>query len=445
MGFLSIDRWTGGNDTDIAGRTPDGGRNFEYTSGSWNEHNDYTAGQIDIVSGVARAVSNQDAAYVLTGVSTGGADYRVEGTFERLDLDTSAAVGVGLRANDAAPGSHYIFLYYMDSGGQAWIEIWWQVNYSTWGTLGGQNITMTDIGLPITIALEAQGTNLRAYVNGTKYIDVTDSNISAEGYPLLWINNGNSTVSWDCIEFNVQSLCAPITEVTWALVSEDAFTGGDDTDISGRTPDGDGVGTYAVGTWDENDNYTGGNIELVSGTIRGYSTQNNIYVIKDVSTGTNYRTEATFTRIDQVPTAFSAFVGVGLRVDEASPKSEIWLLYYQNSEIWTTGVYSAWVEIYWQTPSSYGWIGGARIPLVAPDTPVTLALEVYGSAVRAFVDANVVASGCSAIPTAAGYPAIWIRNRASALQPTWEGIGYRVLKEPAGAPPTGTRAFAAWI
>lgn len=206
MAILSRDTWTGGDDTDIAGRTPDGGGNGSYAVGSWNEHNDYTAGRIDIVSGVARSVLNQDAAYVVTGVTTGGANYKVEGIFERLDLDTSAAVGVGLRANDAAPGSHYIFLYYMDTGGQAWIEIWWQVNYTTWGTLGGQNITMVGTSTPFTISLEAEGTNLRAYVDGVKYIDVTDSNISAEGYPLLWMNNGNSTVSWDCNEFNVQSL-----------------------------------------------------------------------------------------------------------------------------------------------------------------------------------------------------------------------------------------------
>lgn len=205
MAILSRDTWTGGDDVDIEGRTPDGVGGVAL--GTWTHH-DNSSGRLDIESGVVRANGANPTAYVLEGTGNGN-DYRVEATFKRLDLDLTAFAyaAVGARWTDDSFDTGYTFFYYIESATESYVEVYWSVDDFDFGFFGMQVLpTLVPINTEFTLAIEVEGSTIRCYVDDDLVISDTETSVAGPGSGLMAIDNGNSTDTWECLNFTVMTL-----------------------------------------------------------------------------------------------------------------------------------------------------------------------------------------------------------------------------------------------
>ncbi len=162
MADFGRDLFTGTNWAVVSGRSPDMG-------GPWVQHPS-NPGQYYIVDN--RAVCRTAGTYYISGTPD-SANYRVE-----ADIVVQTAIGQTGIAGRIATGAYTMYYAYINTNNTELVLAKW-VNGSV--TSLGVWFSTFSTGTTYRLALDMQGTTIRALVNGTERISVTDSSITAAG------------------------------------------------------------------------------------------------------------------------------------------------------------------------------------------------------------------------------------------------------------------------
>lgn len=164
---FASDNFTAADGTNLAGRTPDLG-------GTWTDRDSCACEQIYSNALSMTASVSKWSYYVNTAPTS--ADYDVEATIQQASAG-NVTPGIAGRINSSATNDTEFFLYW--DGGTSWV-LYKFVNGSatSLGTFTGNTPTT-----PVTIRLSMTGTTIQGIIAGTTQISVTDSSISAKGFP----------------------------------------------------------------------------------------------------------------------------------------------------------------------------------------------------------------------------------------------------------------------
>ena len=153
-------------------------RNGE-TGASWTKHAVSTTDAVITNAGrIRKSGTNTMGALYYTSAVPASADYTVEADVRVASTVTNDMAGVVGRLDTANTNGTYYYLRYEQTN-LVWVL--YKVVSGTWTWLGQSGTQTLSTGTTYRVALDMTGTSIRALVDGTQVVSVTDSSITAAG------------------------------------------------------------------------------------------------------------------------------------------------------------------------------------------------------------------------------------------------------------------------
>ncbi len=265
--LLVDETFTGGDDSNIDGRTPDGGGVVALAVGLWKKgYTQAVATTLGIVSGILNVVGsaiNNITAYVITETDA-IRNSRVIGRGAFTDVDSDDSISVLGAFNDVT-GDGYELRYRRaaTSGGITVLQLHgWSGGAPSVQLTGSPSLAPAVAGVQHDLQLDIEdtpggGKKLYGSLDGELLLIADDDpNFGGYGtglYPGVAMVNAALTIGDTNIRrvrvYDQSSVPCPCASATQVSISSDAFGGGDDANVDSRPVDGDGNTALQNGQW----------------------------------------------------------------------------------------------------------------------------------------------------------------------------------------------------